>query len=348
MIGELWWSRMVNAVRFLGDVQDAIESGFSVVLNFSDEIPWFDIMLEELSQNLARTSDSRTFDKYEIDDRIKPGEFLFNKYCSEALRRTYWVTKHKSHERFLAITPETTFHHRYLCLFGFSDKSIPSWIGSVSTYHENCQFEEEHANFILITKNANVKSSKYIKCFQYADYVTDYDCMMLCLTMLSSLSCSRTQKLYLSEVASNIANNNAELAGRLVCAELSLAEDPITVAKEIFLENQIDVPNLEKKIVMSVWEAQIKLVFPRLETLRQNLIQKYEKKLQRYLPISNAYERVDKASELEIGQLYYLCQSGCFAEPGEIALLKKMRDARNALAHWNPLSYQQLLELKLF
>jgi hypothetical protein len=39
---------------------------------------------------------------------------------------------------------------------------------------------------------------------------------------------------------------------------------------------------------------------------------------------------------------------GVFADQSDIALLKKMRDARNALAHWDPLSYNQLLELNLF
>ena len=42
----------------------------------------------------------------------------------------------------------------------------------------------------------------------YTDYVTDYDCMMLCLTMVSDLSCGRAEKMYLCEVASNIAHNH--------------------------------------------------------------------------------------------------------------------------------------------
>ncbi len=345
MIGELWWSRMVNAVRFLTDVQDALESGLSVVMNFSGEIPWRDIMIDELAQSLEKNTDSMTFDRYEVSEKDKPGEFLFNHYCSEALRRTYWVTKHKSHERFLAMTPETPLHHRYLCAFELGEKSALAWIGAVSEYLENVPAKDDHGIFVLITRNANVKDSKHIRCFRYDDYVTDYDCMMLCLTMLSPLSCSGVQKQYLAEVASNIADHNAEVAGLLVSAELSLAEDPVAVAKEILISAGVESENLEKKIQSDVWEAQIKLVFPRLEAFRQDLIRKYETRLQRYLPISTAYERVDKASELEIGQLYYVCKIGGFADQKEIAFLKKMRDARNALAHWEALPYQQLTEL---
>ena len=40
MIGELWWNRLVNSVRFLDDIQIAVMNEKSVVLFFDDEIPW--------------------------------------------------------------------------------------------------------------------------------------------------------------------------------------------------------------------------------------------------------------------------------------------------------------------
>jgi uncharacterized UPF0160 family protein len=47
MIGELWWNRLVNSVRFLDDIQIAVMNEKSVVLFFDDEIPWQDIMIEK-------------------------------------------------------------------------------------------------------------------------------------------------------------------------------------------------------------------------------------------------------------------------------------------------------------
>ena len=44
MIGELWWNRLVNSVRFLDDIQIAVMNEKSVVLFFDDEIPWQDIL----------------------------------------------------------------------------------------------------------------------------------------------------------------------------------------------------------------------------------------------------------------------------------------------------------------
>ena len=48
MIGELWWNRLVNSVRFLDDIQIAVMNEKSVVLFFDDEIPWQDIMIETI------------------------------------------------------------------------------------------------------------------------------------------------------------------------------------------------------------------------------------------------------------------------------------------------------------
>jgi uncharacterized protein YllA (UPF0747 family) len=102
---------------------------------------------------------------------------------------------------------------------------------------------------------------------------------------------------------------------------------------------------------MSVWKAQIKFVFPQLENFRADLIRKYEKKIENHLPIkSSNNDIVDKPSELEIGQLYFICNTNYsqrIVDSSEYEMLKKMRDARNILAHWDALSYKQLTEIKV-
>jgi len=348
MTGELWWNRMTNAVRFLSDAEEALELGKSVVLNFTDEIPWCDIMTDVLRQRLEKLMDTRTFDIHDGAGVKDAGEFLFKRYCSESERQKYWPTKHKSHERFLAQNLVTPIHHRFICITDISSEDSPSWFSTVTEYVENCPPENEHALFILLTKNAPVHGSELIDVLQYSDYITDYDCMMLCMTMISSLSCNRAQKMYLSEVASNIADNNIELAGLLICAELELAKKPIQVTNETFQENGIKMTSLKEKVDMAVWEAQIKFVFPKLEKFRRSLIQKYQDRLS-HLPAVTASngETIDNPDELEIGQLYYICRVHKFIEPEELQLLRKMRNARNTLAHWQCLSYQELLDLNI-
>lgn len=156
-------------------------------------------------------------------------------------------------------------------------------------------------------------------------------------------------EMYLCEVASNIAHNHVELAALLVSEKLKLLQNPIAVAESTYRENGIRVTNLQEVVRMAVWEAQIKLVFPKLENFRAEIIRKYESKIQRFLPIrSSNNDKIDRAVDLEIGQLFFVCKenrASKITELSEFELLRKMRDVRNTLAHWEILSYEQLKDL---
>lgn len=348
MIGELWWTRLVNSVRFLDDVKDILMDEKSVIMNFTNNIPWLDIMIFTLEQQLSLMTDTRSFEVRDISSiQTEPGKYLFESYCSESERKKYWPNTHKSHERFLATNNNTTLNHRIVCITGINSGNASPWIKAISEYLEN-RDSEERAIFILIVQGINTKKSQYMESIRYSDYVTDYDCLMLCLTMLSSAKCGSAQKQYISEIASNIAKNNVEIAGLLATAELSLAENPVNTASDVLGENNIIINDLKERVKTAVWEAQIKLVFPRLEDFRRELVQKYYHNIQKLLPItSSSGERVDKASEVEIGQLYFLCSINKILEKNEFDLLKKMRDARNLLAHREILTYNKLIELDI-
>lgn len=342
--GVLWWSKLVNSVRFLDDIKTALLEGQSVVMNFADSIPWYDDMTEALEQKLSVLTDTRSIIYEDVSSNtVDPGEFLFTRYFSETERRKYWPDK--SYEQFMAENDNTILNHRILCITGMSCGNAEAWLKTIAEYLEY-RNSEERCIFIIIAQQANINESKLIRNIRYADYVSDYDCLMLCLTMLSSTKCSSIQKQYISEIASNIAHNNVEFAGLLAKEGLNLAMDPYGTASEVFRNNDIIINDLSDVVKAAVWEAQIKLVFPRLENFRRGLIQKYKEKIQSYLPIKSSNgECVDMASEVEIGQLYFICKQEKIVDNGEFDILHKMRDARNLLAHMDVLRYGDLLEL---
>ncbi|MCM1133712.1 MAG: hypothetical protein NC340_09610 [Ruminococcus flavefaciens] len=369
IMGEMWWRRMVNAVRFLDDAEDLIAEGKSVILNFSGSVPWGEILTEELSQRIGMTTDksfvvrdasvpvlikesdyskkadSEKKSEYKI---LPPGDFLFREFCSDEDKKLYWPTTHKSYVNFLASFENSKLNRHFLCIVGLDSKSSSGWVSAATEYLRNTTLEE-HGVFILVTKDANVRSSDCIECLQFSDYITDYDCMMLCLTTISELECSRTQKLYIAEVASNIADNNIEIAGLLASSGTDLIENPLEITTEIFEENHIKTTKLEEKVNTGVWEAQIRLVFPRLENFRSRIAEKYERQLRKSLPITNSMnEVIREVNDLEISQLCTLCQQKNIGEYSDREQLKKMRSARNALAHLNPLSFKEISDLGIF
>lgn len=351
MTGELWWSRLVNSVRFLDDIQDALTDDQSVQLLFDTDIPWQDIMIETIESRLNERVDSKTFDVLDVSNAESPGNYLMERYCSKDERKKYWPTTHGSPENFLAQNRITPLNKRYVCLTGVRQQKVTDWVSSITEYLDHCDPAQEHGVFILIVEGDGAFASKQLTAFKYSDFISDYDCMMLCLTLVSDLSCGRAEKMYLCEMASNIAHNHVELASRLVSKKLALLRDPAAVTEIVYQENGIKVTNLQEAVRMAVWEAQIKLVFPKLENFRAGIIRKYENRIQRFLPIRNANnEKIEKAADLEIGQLFYICKENRdskITEYTEFEMIRKMRDARNTLAHREILSYHQLKELEM-
>ena len=346
-LGELWWNRLVNSVRFLDDVKEALIDGKSVVLNFSDKIPWTDDLISGLEQKLSVLTDVRSFTVNDVSsDNTPPAKYLFEHYFNETERQKYWPNR--SYEQFMAENDNTPLNRRILCIKGISYMKAAAWLKTVTEYLEH-RNSDERCIFILLVQQMPTNSSKLITSLKYSDYVSDYDCFMLCLTLLSSENCTSAEKIYVSEIAGNIAANNVEKAGILAKAGIALAEDTLSAAGDILAENGIILTNLNEIVEKAVWEAQIRLVFPRLEDFRREMVQKYNKQIQKHLPVtSSSGERVNKASEVEIGPLCAMCIKEKFMMKADLDRLIRMRDARNSLAHRDTLTYKQLRELEIF
>ncbi len=342
-IGELWWNRLVNSVRFLDDSKDILITEKSMVLSFPDGVPFSEDMLSFLEQKLSVLTVTRSFIVRDVSEvHTDPGKYLFEHFCSESERKKYWPSI--SYAYFLATNDHTILHRRILCITGLNASNTAEWVKVITEYLEN-RNSDDQCIFILITNSVNIHVSKVIAHLKYSDYVTDYDCLMLCLTLLSSEKCSSIQKQYVSELASNISHNQPEIAGLLALEGIPLAKDPIRVARKVFQDHKIVVTGLQKRVLAAVWETQIKLVFPRLENLRRNLIQKYNEAIQPYLSMVNfSGEWIEKAADMEIGQLFFVCGKEKILSKSDFELLSNMRYARNLLAHREILDYQQLSE----
>lgn len=346
--GVIWWKKLTNSSHLINDIRDSLWDGSSVVISCGNIIPWQNIMIEIITQKVGKKDSMRTFDIYNASDiHESSGDFLFGEYLTKDEQEQYWPFE-ESRASFLARNKITVLNRRFVCIYGISSDKAKDWISFISEYLKYSKSNDEHGVFLLFIKSENIPVSKIMKAFKYEEYITDYDCMMMCLTLVSSLSCSRSEKMYLCEAASNLARNNVEIAGVLVEKESELIQSPLKAAYDI-LRQSVDHSEMEDFVNSAIWEAQIKFVFPKLENFRSELIKKYESDLKKCLPIrSSNGEEVYKPSDLEIGQLYYLCThnpSRIDVSQNELRTLEKMRDARNKIAHRETLSYDKLKSL---
>ncbi len=342
-----WWTKLVNSVRFLNEIEDQIfDYEKSVILFFDDNVPWQDTMIEEIETRLS--TDSRTVNICDVSENTKPvGQYLFDRFYPSTKASDFWRPTHHTYEQFLATRENLPFNNMFVVVHGIPKDKTKEWFESVNLYLENCT-SEQHAVFILIANTASMKTSNYVEPIYYNKYVSDYDCMMLCLTIVSSFNISRAGKIYLSEVASGIAKNNVEIAGLLAQSGDALIKDPLTVTRNVYSQNGIQDPHLKENVDVAVWDAQIRILFPKIEEYRSGFIKKYMRYIDVELPIENGYgEKITKATDVEIGLLYYIFRNRSVIAKEDLNKLGKMRDMRNRLAHRDSISYKQLRDLNI-
>ena len=343
MTGEVFWKRVPNAVRFLTDAVDELLCGKSVVMSFPSEVPWGDVMEDVLAENLAPYLDTRSFDRFRVQDVDRPGDFLLQRYFSERERQNYWPA-HGSVETFMAKNPNSPMHRRIICASEIRREHAMAWAASVSDYRSHISDPDDAALFVLIASNADIPDSDIVAVLDYADYISDYDRLMLCMNLLAELNCSSLEKQYISELAVRMGGSCMEYAGQLAEHGKDLLCSPYTIFRSVF--HNLPVDEAKELADQALWEAQIRIVYPELEHFRRDFIRKYQKKLANYLPIRDSSgENTTDVRDLELGQIYYICRNNHIAEKRDYDALCNMRDARNLIAHGNTIPYHDLKTL---
>ncbi len=349
-MGRIWWRELFDSASYCHDIVETLLSGASALLYFHLEAPWQTDFIDAISDKLLEaTEEDYTLDVYDVHDESDAGEYLFRHFCRREQQDAYWPATHHSYEEYLASLTGTTLEGRTICLTGLDKKNTPAWIESIRTYLKNCP-KERRAHFLLIA-HVGACESPLMPVLDYDNYVTDYACTMLCMMVTTSFPCRKAEKMYLCEVASGVSQNRAELAGLLAEKHIALIQNPDKVTLDVCRENGFTPPSYEE-INRAVWEAQIKSVFPKIENFRVDFITQHYDALKRRLPIDDAFgENINDPIYLEIGQLIYLCGSkhlGGEVSDCDYAMLMRMRDARNDLAHLGALSYHKLQALDIF
>lgn len=342
MTGEIFWKRVTNASRFLDDAIDELLSGHSVVLKFEDSIPWKDIMLDILFEKLLLCLSTGSPDLYSDDGITDPGDFLLNQYFDNRDIRNYWPAS-GSIEKYMAKKQDSSLHRRIILIKDIPETRSHTWISTVTEYLRYAD-PKEHALFLLITTGTTFHGSNDIAVQSYHDYISEYDCLMLCMNMLSGVKSSVLVKKYISELAVQLAGNRLEYAGQFAEYGIELISHTTSTVQRIYPE--LSSEKVEEVTEQSLWEVQIRIVYPELEHFRRRFVRKYEEQLKVYLPITDsAGEKITETGSLEIGQLHHLCTAHHIADKTDFDKLCHMRRARNNLSHGNTVSYTELQQL---
>ena len=156
-------------------------------------------------------------------------------------------------------------------------------------------------------------------------------------------------------MVTSILDNDMELSALCLAEDRykKFWEDPINTINSIVAEQtrsdgeEFSFILSDEEVQQRIWKAQIKNLFPLIESYRGEFVSKYLAAIEKVLPISSSNgEQFTKPHEVEIGTLYYMaCNGDIDVNSQDFKRLKCFKEARNKLAHIEVLRFKEIEEL---
>lgn len=345
---QIWWNHIIKAHSFLESIVTETIWGSSILLSLPNSIPWRNTLIDIVSDRLRIENSKNKFEKIECPEE-DPGAYLLERFCKKEIRATYRYGV--SYAQFLGKCQETVLNDRYIWVSNIPIDKISKWLDFVAEYTVNVE-DKTPGIFILEVHEDSIarKSKKGIKNLIFNQRIGNYDKYAFCALASSETRCKEYVRPYLAEVVSSVCGDDVELCAACVSRGMEFLHSPIETINNIiescyrsdgerYLFNK-----REEEIKVSIWESQLKYIFPLIESYRKYFIKRYFNDVKNLLPISNGYgENVTTPEEVEIGTIYYLVGQGDISiSSGEYNELKRYRNARNRLAHMNILENEEV------
>lgn len=338
---QIWWNHIIKAHAFLEEIVSKTVEGSSILLSLPDTIPWRNTLIDIVSERLRVENSKNNLDVIECPD-MEPGEYLLEQYCKKEIRATYRYGV--SYAKFLGLCQETVLNDRYLWVTNIPSKKLDEWIDFVSEYQKNVK-DKTPGVFILEVHDDTLakKSKKGVKSLAFNQSISAYDKYAFCALAASQTTCKEYLRPFLAEAVSSVCGDDVELCAACVSCGKEFLESPIAVINRIIRDNyrsdgekytfNKDFNDIEG----SIWESQLKYIFPLVEDYRKYFINRYSNAIKNVLPLTTSYgEKVTNPADVELGTLIYMVGKGDLnISSREYAELERYRNARNKLAHMN-------------
>ena len=355
---EFWWKDITGPQAFIRQTADALREGFSPVLELPVEIPWRHCMRSAFADRLRELSlgDMPYFETIDAADECGGrdiGDFLLHKYAARNVASAYRARTGATVQQYMR--NNGVLKGRLLWIKGIPQADMARWCdfcrGFASTSLEDGCFVLE-----CIGKAPAVADP--LKVLRLKDTVSRYDVQLFSAFQIASQESSvpKIWQDYAAAAASRLCGLDAELCEDLLQKEGWNAKDPLALFREASesLSRGTGGPSPEE-LTQRLWEAQIEVLFPRIESLRIRIVDKLRGELARalrYHPQHQFGQLVTQPEGLEIGTIAYMMThrdrdngyEPLISVPDErtYSLISTLWTCRNHLAHRKCCSPQQV------
>ena len=349
---HIWWERVPSAIALSAAVIEQLLDEKSALLQFSSGFPWHDYFVEYIKEAVKQQNSSKSFELVcNVED---PGPYLLRTQCKAEKRAQYRPTK--SFAQFFAESDDIVLHERYFWIRVGSVKEFDAWHSFVSEYVKSRGKGKATAAFVIEWHgDKNIRAKKGIRLISLDDYIGEYDRIVFATLAASSIKGDTFLKDYLTELTTAVVGNDIELAAECIKNYRSFLKNPAECIAMI-IENNLRSDGSEflferstEDVDRCVWKAQIKTIYPLIETFRGEFVKRHWDAIQKELPITSSYGEIyDSPEDVELGTLVYMVGTGRLKlEQEEYNLLEAYKNARNSLSHLTILSLEEVMALSL-
>ncbi len=351
---RLW--DLPGAVRFVDAIQQSLRAGVNVVARFPRTVPsgFRDTVSLGLTQLLAVGS-------------IECGPSPFEQLCGKFSPGRFF-----QEDDLQELCEDDGFQGRLIWLERLDERTWPNWRTFLTRYAQASRNVSAFGRTLFMATldgappGDPLDADVTIVTHDWSNVIDEIDLLFLANDRLLPTKSDPVQRLLLSTTVARVASWDFETAGQMLDGGTEIILDPLEMLRSIAIckgwttatpvawelgtasgsgvvhPALAALENPAREIRRRLWSAQASVLFPLIESRRDEIVRRNLYVIRRYL--HNCGDDATDPRDMEIGDLYSMFRraNGSWRLRKSV---KSLRNARNALAHLDPLPAQQALEL---
>lgn len=343
---KIWWKMINNPKIFISNVCKDLLAEKSVIVSNRENLPFQSDFKNLVENKLSKANARRSItylDASVIESSTMIEDFFFQNYCSIDTQRRFFPKKDYSKTQFLLEQKDFSLNDKFVWVSNIDSNDIPKWADFISKY---CRLQKSNNLCAIFVIEFNSEFTDKIKnCIveNYNKYISKYDYYIYSMLMSANSEIDNKHITnYAAEISSMLCDNNAVYCEFLMSDVYRLIDDTASVYSECMNKNIS-----ESELNSVIWNAQIKHLFPIIESYRRDIVEKYGRELNLYLPYKTVYGvNINELSELDLCNILDIVKKYSInIEKDEFNKLNLYKDARNDLAHLKPTNNKNLIDI---
>lgn len=330
-----WWTKISGAKTLLEKTVSRLLEERHTAIHHGTSQTWEEEFRENVMQQVQEESGLRCFLPLNIKETGPDiGKYLFEHYCPEERQNRFALKE--GYARFIAAECGPSIGDYYIWIYGIDKKAEDDKIMDFIAEYSDSPSKYEKAVFIVESSyKGKKKGRKNIGVLEQESKITQYDMALYAMELLNDSRLKGDTRQYIAELAANIGGTDPKVCVSCIEHAKEILKDPENGILQAIADAGTAVIQDKEKLRKQIWEAQIRVFYPTVETERLELVNKYRKQIERQLPARMPFgEIVNEADMAELGMLKSMKDTAkLIVDPDDAKRIDTLWSIRNALAH---------------